>query len=333
MEEKRFYAIQQRGRTAELAIFGPIRPIRREDNDVTAWNILQELRALDVDEIHVHVNCPGGSVGEAFAIYNVLREHQARVNTYADGYVGSAAIYPFLAGERRVANPVSAFYFHPVQMEAYGSPEELRKAASQAELLTEQGIKAFEAAGVQTETARELVARDDFAAPEEMVELGVATELGQQDDAENASQSILPMVAQMIQERRQRKTDGAKDGGNPSTACGGPPPLQAGEVLTAAGAETQIAEKGITARETAKLGEILVEGLEAGLQEGAAEAQRPGLRAFFDGMLRDIVQGTPREGAGAPTGLVNDPALREGREAGEAPSNRLAAWLGLRVAE
>lgn len=296
MEEKRFYAIQQQGRTAELAIFGPIRSIHWEDNDVTAWNILQELRALDVDEIHVHVNCPGGSVGEAFAIYNVLREHPARVTTYADGYVASAAIYPFLAGERRVANPVSAFYFHPVQMEAYGGPEDLRKAANAAELLTEQGIKAFEAAGVKAEDAKALVARDDFAAPEEMVELGVATELGQQDDAENASQSILPMVAQMLRERKD-------------------------------------AQKGLTAREMAKLGEILGEGLEAGLQEGAAEAQRPGLRAFFDGLLRDIVQGTPQEGAGAPTGLVNDPALREDRKAGEATSNRLQAWLGLRGAE
>lgn len=355
MEEKRFYAIQQRGRTAELAIFGPIRSLQWEENDVTAWNVLQELRALDVDEIHVHINCPGGNVGEGFAIYNVLREHPAKVTTYSDGYVASAAIYPFLAGERRVANPVSAFYFHPVQMAANGSPKELRKVADQGDLLTEQGIKAFEAAGISTEIARELVERDDFATPEEMVKLGVATELGRKERAEDASQSILPMVAQLLRERRQSKTDGAKDGGNPSTACGGPPPLQAGEVLTAAGAETQIVQKGITAREMAKLGESFVEGLEAGLQEGAAEAQRqeaerPGLRAFFDGMLADLVHGTPAESAGAPTGLLNDPALRGDREAvgtqsgpsrtpapteeaGGVRQNRLAAWLGLRGAE
>lgn len=288
MEEKRFYTIQQQGRTAELAIFGPIRSLQWEENDVTAWNILQELRALDADEIHVHINCPGGSVGEAFAIYNVLREHPARVTTYADGYVASAAIYPFLAGERRVANPVSAFYFHPVQMEAYGSPEELRKAASQAELLTEQGIKAFEAAGVSKEAARELVARDDFAAPEEMVTLGVATELGQQDDAENASQSILPMVAQLLRERRQHR-------------------------------ERKEAEQ--RAEEM------------AGRLPALQEAERPGLREFFDGMLRDLVQGTPREDAGAPIGLVNDPALRGDREPGGQPDNRLGAWLGLRGAE
>lgn len=296
MEEKRFYAIQQQGRTAELAIFGPIRSLQWEENDVTAWNILQELRALDADEIHVHINCPGGSVGEAFAIYNVLREHPARVTTYADGYVASAAIYPFLAGERRVANPVSAFYFHPVQMEAYGSPEELRKAASQAELLTEQGIKAFEAAGVSKEAARELVARDDFAAPEEMVELGVATELGQQDDAENASQSILPMVAQLLRERRQRKNGKDTGDGVASDARRYDEPRKAAA-------------------------------------DAQQKAERPGLREFFDGMLRDLVQGTPREDAGAPIGLVNDPALRGDREPGGQPDNRLGAWLGLRGAE
>lgn len=306
MEEKKFYMIQQRGRIAELAIFGPIRSLQWEENDVTAWNVLQELRALDADEIHVHINCPGGSVGEAFAIYNVLREHQARVTTYADGYVASAAIYPFLAGERRVANPVSAFYFHPVQMEAYGSSDELRKAATQAELLTEQGIKAFEGAGVPKETARELVARDDFATPEEMVQLGVATELGQQDSAEDASQSILPMVAQMLREHRKQKTNAEEDGGNPSPACGGPPPLQAGEVLTEAG------------------------GLAAEAQQ---KAEKPGLRGFFDGLLRDLVQGTPAEGAGAPVGTLNDPEIRGDREPGGKPDNRLRAWLGLRGAE
>lgn len=252
MEEKRFYAIQQQGRTAELVIFGPIRSVRWMENDVTAYNIVRELRALDADEIHVHVNCPGGSVGEAFAIYNVLREHPAKVTTYADGYVASAAIYPFLAGERRIANPVSAFYFHPVQMEAYGGPDELRKAADQAELLTEQGIKAFEAAGVSQDAAKELVERDDFATPEEMVALGIATELAGSDGAEAAEQSILPMVAQLVREHRERKEK--EQAGEP----------QESEAL-----------------KVAKLGEILGKGLDAGLKEGTAETQRNRLRAWM----------------------------------------------------
>lgn len=320
MEEKRFYAIQQQGRKAELAIFGPIRSIRWEENDVTAWNLLQELRALDADEIHVHINSPGGNVGEAFAIYNVLREHPARVTTYADGYVASAAIYAFLAGERRIANPVSAFYFHPVQMEAYGGPEDLRKAANAAELLTEQGLKAFQAAGVSEQTARELVERDDFAAPEEMVALGVATELGQQDSAEEAQQSILPMVTQILREHRKIRGTAER------------------LALEQAAAETQRSgEEESEARKVAKLGGLAAEGLAEGLRKADENAEqkdeRTGLRGFFDGLLRDLVQGTPEEGAGAPTGLLNDRTLRAEAEHGKEPENRLQAWLGLQRAE
>lgn len=205
----KFYAVQQHGRSADLVIFGPIRSYKYADSDVTAWSIHQDLKQLDADEIHVRINCPGGNVGEGFAIYNTLREHKAKIVTHADGYVASAAIFPFLAGDRRIANPVSAFYFHKVQMPAYGGPEELRKVADQAEMLTEQGVKAFEAAGVPVEKARELLARDDFATPEEMLELGIATELGQKDTAQEAQQSILPMISQLLREHRAGKTEGS----------------------------------------------------------------------------------------------------------------------------
>lgn len=216
----KFYAIQERDRKAELVIFGPIRSYRWDENDVTAWSIHQDLKQLDADEIHVHINCPGGNVGDGFAIYNTLRQHPAKVVTYADGYVASAAIFPFLAGDRRIANPVSAFYFHKVQMSAYGGPDELRKVADQAEMLTEQGLKAFESVGVTAEAARELEERDDFATPEEMVKLGIATELGPKETAEEAQQSILPMISQLLRERRkappQEKEDPAGDDAEPS---------------------------------------------------------------------------------------------------------------------
>lgn len=314
MEEKKFYMIQQRGRIAELAIFGPIRSLKWEENDVTAWNVLQELRALDADEIHVHINCPGGNVGEGFAIYNVLREHPAKVTTYSDGYVASAAIYPFLAGERRVANPVSAFYFHPVQMAANGSPKELRKAADQGDLLTAQGIKAFEAAGISTETARELVERDDFATPEEMVKLGVATELGQKERAEDASQSILPMVAKLLREHQQRKQaerEGSEDLPN--------------------GQETkQEAFQGCDMAENGQeFTRVTVQARATLTKEEAAG----GLREAFGAMFRDLVQGTPRADAGATTGIINDPQLREKQQPKEAQKNRLQVWMGLQAAE
>lgn len=203
----KYYAIEQNGKSAKLIIYGYITPWRFMESDVSAWSIQKELQALDADEIHVHINSDGGSVAEGFAIYNALREHPAKVITHADGFVASAGIFPFLAGEQRIANIVSAFYFHPVQLSARGGPKELRKAADQAELLSEQGLHAFEAVGVSAEAARELEARDDFATPEEMLRLGIATEIAGRPESDEATQSILPLVV----ERLRRKDAGQQE--------------------------------------------------------------------------------------------------------------------------
>ena len=203
----KYYAIEQSGKSARLIIYGAITPWRWEESDVSAWSIQQELQALDADEIHVHINSGGGSVAEGFAIYNALRAHPAKIITHADGFVASAGIFPFLAGEERIANIVSAFYFHPVQISARGGPKELRKAADQAELLSEQGLHAFEAAGVSADAARELEARDDFATPQEMLELGIATAIAGQPESDEATQSILPMIVERVRRHDAGRQD------------------------------------------------------------------------------------------------------------------------------
>lgn len=202
----KYYAFEQSGRSAKLIIYGAITPWRWMESDVSAWSIQKEIQALDADEIHVHINTGGGSVAEGFAIYNALREHPAKIITHADGFVASAGIFPFLAGEERIANIVSAFYFHPVQISARGGPKELRKAADQAELLSEQGLHAFEAVGVSAEAARELEARDDFATPQEMLKLGIATTIAGQPESDEATQSILPMIVERVRHNGNGQT-------------------------------------------------------------------------------------------------------------------------------
>ena len=205
----KYYAIEQNGRSARLIIYGYISPWRLMESDVSAWSIQKELQNLDADEIHVHINTDGGSVAEGFAIYNALRAHPAKIITHADGFVASAGIFPFLAGEERIANIVSAFYFHPVQISAKGGPKELRKAADQAELLSEQGLHAFAAVGVSAEAARALEERDDFATPQEMLELGIATAIAGLPESAEATQSILPLFVERVRrEESDQKPEG-----------------------------------------------------------------------------------------------------------------------------
>ena len=80
-------------------------------------------------------------------------------NTYEDAIetVIDKAIYPFLAGTQRIANNVSAFYFHPVIGGTYGYSEDLREAADELDKLTEIGLGAFTNAGMKEQAARDII--------------------------------------------------------------------------------------------------------------------------------------------------------------------------------
>lgn len=176
MNERRFFAVQQAERTADIYIFGDITPFRWAEGDVSAMSLAQQIEGLDVDRINVRIDSYGGSVSEGWAIYNTLINHPAKVVTYADGFVASAALYPFMAGEERIASNLSAFYFHEVMSWAEGYAKDLRAAADMAETMTEIGVNAFvERAGMSEEEVRELMAAETWLTPAQALEKGIAT--------------------------------------------------------------------------------------------------------------------------------------------------------------
>ena len=195
---KKYYAIQQAERAADIYIFGDIVPFEWFDGDISANGIKNQIEALDVDEIRVHIDSYGGAVSEGWAIYNALRQHPARVVTYGDGFVASAALFPFLAGDERIASNLSAYYLHQVSVSAQGYAEELREAADEAEKMTEIGINAFvERTGMTADEVRELMEGETWLSPTEALERGLATAI-KADSAmpvvQNAKKTILQRV-------------------------------------------------------------------------------------------------------------------------------------------
>lgn len=173
---KPYFFLQQASREADLYIFGDITPYRWDENDVSAHSLMQQIKNLDVDLIRVHIDSRGGSVSEGWAIYNALQEHPAKVVTYGDGFVASAALYPFMAGEERYASHLSAYYFHQVVTSASGYASDLRAAAEKAEILGEVGLAAFTGRTRMTpEEVRQLQKNETWLTPEQALEKGVAT--------------------------------------------------------------------------------------------------------------------------------------------------------------
>lgn len=196
---KPYFDFQQSGEQADIYIFGDITSFPCVESDVSAFRLARQLeQSENLAEINIHVDSYGGEVSEGFAIYNAIRNKNAHVKTYADGFVASAAIYPFLAGDERVANNVSAFYFHPVIGGQYGYAEDLREAADELDKLTEIGLGAFTAAGMKEQAARDLINSKTWYAPEAVLEMGLATSIQKQSDSKTALQSVRSLIVRQM---------------------------------------------------------------------------------------------------------------------------------------
>lgn len=194
----RYFAIQQAERTADIYIFGDIVPFAFFEGDVTAHSIVQQIQELDVDTIRVHIDSYGGAVSEGWAIYNALREHPAKIVTFGDGFVASAALYPFMAGDERYASNLSAYFFHQVMTGASGYAKDLRAAADEAEILTEIGMAAFtERANMTEEEVRQLMENETWLSPQQALEYGVATAIVS-DPVPRLQQGVKRLLMQMV---------------------------------------------------------------------------------------------------------------------------------------
>lgn len=194
-----YYIVQQTGREANIYIFGDIVSEQWYQEETSAFSLKEEIKGLDVDVINVYIDSYGGLVSEGWAIYNELRRHPAKIRTYGTGFVASAALYPFMAGDERYAMVPSAYFFHLMISGGFGNAEELRKAAEELEKLGEIGRAAFtENTSLTAEEVLELEQNETWLSPQEALEKGIATAMITNRPAAVPAQSIRGAVFQKV---------------------------------------------------------------------------------------------------------------------------------------
>jgi len=95
----------------------------------SAKNMTDELAELDVDELAVHINSPGGDIFDGLAIYQALKDHKARVTVHVDGLAASIASVITMAADNVVMAPKASIMIHDGWTMAVGNAGEMRKAA------------------------------------------------------------------------------------------------------------------------------------------------------------------------------------------------------------
>lgn len=197
----KYYQLVNDDTSADLYIFGDICawawPELGEQSGVT---IVNQLKALDVDTINVHINSYGGDVAEGLAIYNVLREHKAQIVTICDGFACSAASVVFMAGDRRVMQPASLLMIHNAWTVAMGNATQLRKTADDIETITQASVEAYKkVATISEEEIKALMDAETWILPKDAVEYGFATEIDDEDDDEDEpKQSAFGVIMQKL---------------------------------------------------------------------------------------------------------------------------------------
>ncbi|MEY8386687.1 Clp protease ClpP [Oscillospiraceae bacterium 38-13] len=194
-----YFAVQQADREADVYLFGDIVADRWSEEDTSAFSLKETIKSLDVDVINVHIDSRGGVVSEGWAIYNELRRHPALIRTYGKGFVASAALYPFMAGDERYAMDPSAYFFHQALSRAEGNADDLRKAADELEKLNLIGLSAFtENTRLTAEEVLEMERRETWLSPQEALELGIATAILKPGPAAVPVQSVTAAVLQRL---------------------------------------------------------------------------------------------------------------------------------------
>lgn len=208
---KKFYQIVQRPeeRAADIYIYGTITSnaeivdaiFDTETGAKSAHGIIAEIEGLDVDVINVYINSYGGEVAEALAIYTALRRHPASVHTFCDGFACSAASVVFVAGDQRTMGQLALLMIHNAStIPERGTAEDLRKAAEDLEKITEASVGAYllVCPDMAHDEIKALMDKETWINAEEAVNYGFATDVADEAEDDQPTQSAISAVHQAV---------------------------------------------------------------------------------------------------------------------------------------
>lgn len=96
---------------------------------VTAKKFAADLAEIDTELIQLRINSPGGSVTDALAIMNTIRDHPAYVIGHIDGITASAATIIMMGCDRVEVEPGGMLMVHKASMQVDGDDDDLEKLA------------------------------------------------------------------------------------------------------------------------------------------------------------------------------------------------------------
>lgn len=173
---------------AEIMIYDPIGG-DWWGNGVTAQQFVYDLEELgDVKNIKVRINSPGGEVFDGFAIYNALKNHDARVEVQIDGLAASIASVIAMAGDEVTMGVGALIMIHDPWSIALGNADDMRDQADMLDQVKVGIIDAYAArTAIDRETLNQMCTNETWLTVDEAIEQGFADKRTRVEEPDSAS--------------------------------------------------------------------------------------------------------------------------------------------------
>lgn len=136
-----------------------------------------EDRGDTITRITLHINSPGGDTFDGNAIYNILKQHKAKVVVYVEGIAASIASIIAMAGDEIYIAENALMMVHNPWTYSIGYAEDLRKTADLLDKIRGTLVKTYARRTGQTEAKIiELMNAETWINSDEAIELGFADE-------------------------------------------------------------------------------------------------------------------------------------------------------------
>lgn len=224
---KKYYSLVESGNSADLYIFGDIvdsfstaidEAWEIDSGDTSGYSLVKDLNALskDINQINVHINSFGGYTNEGIAIYNTLKNSNAKVVTYCDGFACSAASIVFMAGDERIMGNGSMLMIHNAWNCVSGNAQELRQQADELEKISKSASECYlDKISISNDELQTLLDGTNhngtWLSASEAIDMGFATKVEDLDDTSSvANQSAKNQLVQMVKSSKHQSFDAKK---------------------------------------------------------------------------------------------------------------------------
>lgn len=161
-------------RSAVVHVYGEI-GVDWFGDGIDPTEFVKTIDALDVDQLSVYVNSPGGDAFGGIAMMNALRRQNARVDVTVDGLAASAASYIAMGGDTLTMGRNSQLMIHDASGMCWGNASDMDKMSATLSKLSDSVAEVYaEKSGGTAESWRDIMRAETWYSADEAVQAGLA---------------------------------------------------------------------------------------------------------------------------------------------------------------